>query len=69
MRICIVYNAHPTGCSFYRLEMPNAAVSDNYPEFDFVSVENIGTISDEQLQTIDLFLFNRTWVQGTIEQE
>jgi len=68
MRICIVYNAHPTGCSFYRLEMPNAAVSDNYPEFDFVSVENIGTISDEQLQTIDLFLFNRTWVQGTIEQ-
>lgn len=68
MKICIVYNAHPTGCSYYRLEMPNAVVSDNYPEFDFVCVENIATITDEALESVDLFLFNRTWVQGTIDQ-
>ncbi len=68
MKICIVYNAHPTGCSFYRLEMPNAYLGDNYPEFDYVCVENITTISDEGLKSIDLFLFSRLWCQGTMEQ-
>ena len=68
MKICIVYNAHPTGCSYYRLEMPNAYLGDNYPEFDYVCVENITTISDEGLKSIDLFLFSRLWVQGTLEQ-
>jgi len=68
MKICIVYNAHPTGCSFYRLEMPNAYLGDNYPEFDYVCVENITNISDEGLRSIDLFLFSRLWCQGTMEQ-
>jgi len=68
MKICIVYNAHPTGCSYYRLEMPNAYLGDNYPEFDYVCVENITNISDEGLRSIDLFLFSRLWCQGTMEQ-
>jgi hypothetical protein len=48
--------------------MPNAYVGDNYPEFDYVCVENITTISDEGLKSIDLFLFSRLWCQGTMEQ-
>ena len=68
MRICIVYNAHPTGCSFYRLEMPNAYLGDNYTEFDYVCVDNIGNVNDEDLKTVDVWLFNRLWCQGTLEQ-
>jgi hypothetical protein len=52
MRICIVYNAHPTGCSFYRLEMPNAYLGDNYTEFDYVCVDNIANVKDEDLKTV-----------------
>ena len=62
MRICIVYNAHPTGSSFYRLELPNSHVATTYPEIDFVSVEDISKIDDESLKTIDLFLISRVWV-------
>jgi glycosyltransferase involved in cell wall biosynthesis len=68
MRICIVYNAHPTGCSFYRLEMPNAYLGDNYTEFDYVCVDNIANVKDEDLKTVDVWLFNRLWCQGTLEQ-
>ena len=68
MRICIVYNAHPTGCSFYRLEMPNAYLGDNYTEFDYVCVDNIANVKDEDLKTVDVWLFNRLWCQGTLDQ-
>jgi glycosyltransferase involved in cell wall biosynthesis len=68
MRICIVYNAHPTGCSFYRLEMPNAYLGDNYTEFDYVCVDNIANVKNEDLQTVDVWLFNRLWCQGTLDQ-
>jgi glycosyltransferase involved in cell wall biosynthesis len=68
MRICIVYNAHPTGCSFYRLEMPNAYLGDNYTEFDYVCVDNIANVNDEDLKTVDIWLFNRLWCQGTLDQ-
>ena len=54
MRICIVYNAHPTGCSFYRLEMPNAYLGDNYTEFDYVCVDNIANVNDEDLRAVDI---------------
>lgn len=67
MRVCIVYNAHPTGSSFYRLELPNSHVATTHPEIDFVSVDDISKIDDESLRTIDLFLISRVWVTAPIE--
>lgn len=65
MKICIVYNAHPTGCSLYRLELPNAHLAEKYPEFDFVSVADLATVSPAELSTVDLFVVNRFWLHGT----
>jgi glycosyltransferase involved in cell wall biosynthesis len=67
MRICIVYNAHPTGSSFYRLELPNSHVATTHPDIDFVSVEDISKIDDASLRTIDLFLISRVWVTAPPE--
>jgi len=68
MRICIVYNQHPTGCSYYRLEMPNAAVHDLCGGVvDFVSIDDIRRMEDDELKTIDLFIYNRTWIAGPLE--
>ena len=61
-----MYNAHPTGCSFYRLEMPNAYLGDNFTEFAYVCVDNIGNVNDEDLKIVDIWLFNRLWCQGTL---
>ena len=37
MRVCIVYNQHPTGCSYYRLEMPSSRVHEMFgTEAEFV---------------------------------
>lgn len=65
MKICIIYNVHPTGVSLYRLELPNAHISETYPEFDFVSVGDLSTVSPAELSTIDLFIVNRFWLHGT----
>ena len=68
MRVCIVYNQHPTGCSYYRLEMPSSRVHEMFgSEAEFVSIADVRTMSDEELRTIDLFLYNRTWIAGPIE--
>lgn len=67
MRVCICYNVHPTGCSYYRLEMPNAYIADNYPDVDFVSTDNLLNLSKQQLEGIDIFLFNRYWLLGDAE--
>jgi len=68
MRVCIVYNQHPTGCSYYRLEMPSSRVHEMFgSEAEFVSIADVRTMSDEELRTIDVFLYNRTWIAGPIE--
>ena len=48
--------------------MPNAYLGDNYTEFDYVCVDNIANVKDEDLKTVDVWLFNRLWCQGTLEQ-
>jgi len=67
MKICIIYNVHPTGCSLYRLELPNAHLAENYPEFDFVSVGDLSTVGPAELATVDLFVVNRFWLHGTAD--
>lgn len=67
MKICIIYNVHPTGCSLYRLELPSAHLSENYPEFDFVSVADLSAVSPAELSTVDLFVVNRFWVHATAD--
>jgi len=68
MRVCIVYNQHPTGCSYYRLEMPSSRVHEMFgTEAEFVSIADVRTMSDEELRTIDLFLYNRTWIAGPVD--
>ena len=68
MRVCIVYNQHPTGCSYYRLEMPSSRVHEMFGnEAEFVSIADVRTMSDEELRTIDLFLYNRTWIAGPVD--
>ena len=53
MRVCIVYNQHPTGCSYYRLEMPSSRVHEMFgSEAEFVSIADVRTMSDEELRTI-----------------
>ena len=65
MKICLIYNVHPTGCSLYRLELPHAHLSEHYPEFDFVSVGDLSTVGPAELSTVDLFVVNRFWLHGT----
>ena len=63
-----MYNQHPTGCSYYRLEMPSSRVHEMFgEEAEFVSIADVRTMSAEELRTIDVFLYNRTWVAGPLD--
>ena len=48
--------------------MPSSRVHEMFgSEAEFVSIADVRTMSDEELRTIDLFLYNRTWIAGPIE--
>lgn len=62
MNICLYYNAHPTGVSFYRLELPHSRLHTLYGEHvSFFSVEKIQEMTTDELRIIDVFIINRTW--------
>lgn len=67
MKICLIYNVHPTGCSLYRLELPHAHLSENYPEFDFYSISDLTTAKPKDLASVDVFVVNRYWIHSAPE--
>lgn len=62
VNICVVYPTVSSGCSLYRLELPHGAMSETYDDLQFYSTDKVTSLTKEELQLIDIFIFTRQWV-------